>query len=86
MYLLQISIRFYTFEQLQSRWCGQYHQSDLYIPQCDNSKVRSVFILKQNLPTLQTDKMDMTGSQRNAEEPKHKILCPADRASWYKSI
>lgn len=75
MYLLHICIRFCTFEQLQCRWCGLYHQSDLYIPQCHNSKVRSVFILKQNLSTLQSDEVDMAAIRCNAEELKHSLCC-----------
>jgi hypothetical protein len=53
----------------------KYHQSDPYIPKCHNSKVRSVSIPKQNLPTLQSDKVDMAASQCNAEELKHSLCC-----------
>jgi hypothetical protein len=35
--------------------------------------VRSVFILKQSLPTLQPDKVDMAVSECNAEELKHSL-------------
>ena len=47
----------------------------MYIPQCHSSKVRSVFILTQSLPTLQSDKVDMAASESNTEELKQSLCC-----------
>jgi len=46
-----------------------------YIPQCHDIKVRTVVILKLNLPTVQLDKVDMAAGQCNAEELKHTLCC-----------
>jgi len=75
MYLLHVNIRFCTTEQLQSSWCGSYHRSDLYIAQRHDSKVRSGFILKLNLRTLESDKVDMAASQCKVQELKHNLCC-----------